>query len=83
MIVADHKLIWDLRSDRTWLYDLAADPEERIDLTGRLPQRAHTLRALLRRWQADNRPAQPRPPLELDPAEEARLRALGYLGDEG
>ncbi|MEB2344987.1 MAG: sulfatase-like hydrolase/transferase [Deltaproteobacteria bacterium] len=71
---ATHKY---LRAPRPELYDLRADPGETHDLAATLPELAATLdRALDERLAGRSAP---RPNLALDPAERARLEALGYV----
>jgi arylsulfatase A-like enzyme len=43
-----HKLVWDLRRERTELYNLTADPRERVDLSATQGAVVERLRALLR-----------------------------------
>lgn len=62
-----------------YLYDLAADPGEVVNLVGRgLPIEAELARVLAG-WQADQRGAPAAESRVLSPEEEAKLRALGYL----
>jgi arylsulfatase A-like enzyme len=42
------KLVWDLPHNRSELYDLMADPHERVDLAPEQPSTVERLRALLR-----------------------------------
>ena len=56
-------------------YDLAADPGERVNLWGRLPERDRSIAATLRGF---NAPA-PGERRDEDPDSAARLRALGYV----
>jgi arylsulfatase A-like enzyme len=74
------KLVYDERSDVHSLFDLDADPNERLDLSAERPDELARLRAALtvemarvraRAMQSEARP--------LDEAERARLEALGYL----
>jgi arylsulfatase A-like enzyme len=65
-----------LVTDGPYLYDLARDPGELTNLTGRGRREEADLRATLASWQRDGKPAAPRS--KLTPEEEARLRALGY-----
>ena len=72
-------------------FDLASDPHERQDLYPMHAEQAADLRALLESHQANSAAlraaiaagAQPRaeapPPPQLDPQQEEKLRALGYL----
>src|SRR5207302_1640788 len=56
-------------------YDLAADPGERVNLSGRAPERDRTIGAALRAFNA----APPGERRDEDPDAAARLRALGYV----
>ena len=57
------KLVWDLPRNRFELYDLLADPRERLDLSAQQPDTVERLRALLR--------------ARLDEAETLRRQGLG------
>lgn len=74
------KLIRDFTRDRTWLFDLAADPGERRELAAREPEAAQRLRETLETWtqEQQNRGgnAERRP---IDKELERKLRELGYL----
>jgi arylsulfatase A-like enzyme/Tfp pilus assembly protein PilF len=59
-------------------YDLAADPAERTNLAGRVPDRDRTLESLLRGFNA----AAPGPRLAESAEAMARLRALGYVAGD-
>jgi hypothetical protein len=65
------------------LYDLARDPLERTDLSGREPVRVAEMKAsLAERMDASRRflgHARRGVPVEPDPATRRRLRALGYV----
>lgn len=72
------KLICDENAKTAQLYDLIDDPGERIDISAREPLiAAQLLEELEARELGLNRP--PGPTIELDPEEERRLRALGYV----
>jgi len=77
------KAIWNAASDTLELYDLARDPRERNDRSRDEPARAARLAARARAAAAPCQAAQPGParPPELDPAEQRRLRELGYLDE--
>ena len=60
-----------------YLYDLAADPRELVNLAGTGRREEGELRDLLRRWLAHSAARAPRG--EADAETEAELRALGYL----
>jgi arylsulfatase A-like enzyme len=47
-----YKLIHELESGQTWLFDLSVDPGEQHDLAAIDSERAHQYRALLLRWSA-------------------------------
>jgi hypothetical protein len=46
------KMIHELDSGRSQLFDLDADPDEKCDLSGRMPERTAVYREHLRRWAA-------------------------------
>ncbi len=89
------KLMRVTRGDQTTdqLYDLAADPHERSDLSTRQSERVQNLSLLLARYEAQSaqladalqqqagRAGVPSEPAEalLDPEREEMLRALGYI----
>jgi len=73
-----YKLILLLEQDRRLLYDVLRDPDEQTDLAAQQPDRAAAMERTIRQFlkerkglQATSRP--------MTPAEERRLRALGYL----
>ncbi len=72
-----HKLILELESDRLELYDLVEDPEEVRNLVEARPKLLRTLRAALEPFMHSGTDAPGA--AALSPAEEARLRALGYI----
>ena len=65
--------------DGTYLYDLAADPDEERNLAGRSLPVEQELAGLLDRWLADRRPAPEATPRDLSKEERQKLKALGYL----
>lgn len=77
------KLVWSINREHPlfpWqsrLFDLRADPEERVDLSGSEPRRVAQLRALAEPWIRLG-PVRPGERADLDPAALERLRALGY-----
>ena len=65
------------------LFDLASDPEERVDLAGREPERVHELREELLRRIEELEARRATPAVSGgDPATMEMLRGLGYVGDE-
>jgi arylsulfatase A-like enzyme len=75
----DWKLVLDRFTGELALYDLAADPGERVDVSADHPERVRELRAEIDAFMA-------RPPVgeaprleELDADETEALQALGYL----
>jgi len=73
-------------------YDLSEDPGEQRNLYPERPDEASDLIALLERYEGERRArsrellgeeAPPSPSLRLDPENEEKLRALGYLIDTG
>ena len=83
MVVAGRfKLIRNLRTGRTMLFDLDADPEELRDLSLRHPAARNKLVALLdRELPRDARPEDDplNQPEDLDAGLQQRLRELGYI----
>jgi arylsulfatase A-like enzyme len=75
------KGIWNADVGRLELYDLAADPGEQDDASGREPALAAGLQAAATGWLAACRDAAvpPAETGELDDRTRARLRAMGYL----
>ncbi len=78
VVEGDHKLIVDQESGRAWLFDLATDPHERVDLSRREPERTAQLRQRIDQWPGEA-PRTTTPDVELSDEERERLRALGYL----
>lgn len=77
----DWKLIHDLKSGESRLFDLAADPGESSDLAAREPERVAELEALRAAWGLRNarlRELYTAEQPELTPEEIEQLRALGY-----
>jgi arylsulfatase A-like enzyme len=74
------RLVPDARAGEEWLFDLAIDPGEHVDLAQREPRTTARLRALL-----DAHLAAPPVPgvlardVHIDPEIAERLRAMGYL----
>ncbi len=64
--------------DGPYLYDLAADPRERVNLAGRGLPVEQELAAVLERWLEARRREPAAAPPDLTPEERDRLRALGY-----
>jgi hypothetical protein len=63
------------------LYDLEADPDERVNLIEARPDLAEPLAAELARWDFPEEGPPPRV-LEAEPRRRDVLRELGYAGDE-
>lgn len=81
-IVSDgtHKLIYDIASGRTNLYDLRTDPGEKTDLSEQRPEEARRLQAALLRWlESREGPASSGESKRRAEELEKKLRALGYL----
>jgi arylsulfatase A-like enzyme len=74
------KLILDRGSGARELYDLARDPGERENVSGRHPEVAERLAAAIAELEATAVGASP--PVDLDAESVSRLRELGYLGME-
>ena len=77
-MLGGHKLIVDLESGESQLYDLTADPGEQVDLSGEQPEQVAALRRLIEDWTRDGAPREKKH-LELRDEERERLKALGYL----
>jgi arylsulfatase A-like enzyme len=81
-IVSDgsQKLIFDLASGQTQLFDLKADPGERTDLSTERPDETRRLKAALQRWMESHEgPVASGRSRRTAKELEKRLRALGYL----
>jgi len=74
------KLVHDLTTDELSLYDLDADPGEKVDVSADHPARVEALAEALRAFHEGRGPALP--DVELSADEEAMLEALGYLEDD-
>ncbi|HXM44788.1 MAG TPA: sulfatase-like hydrolase/transferase [Bryobacteraceae bacterium] len=61
------------------LYNLSADPHERINLNAKDPARARELKSELRKLLASHAPKQPASPAAISPRTRALLASLGYL----
>ncbi len=61
------------------LYNLAADPHERINLCGKEPARAQALKGELRKLLATHVPKQPAAPANISERTRTLLASLGYL----
>jgi arylsulfatase A-like enzyme len=85
IVVGGHKLVLEDRreaglADLLWLYDLAADPEERVDRRMREPLRTEYLAATLRRHlELTRRRSAGAERRALDPETIRELQALGYV----
>jgi arylsulfatase A-like enzyme len=64
---------------KAFLFDLVADPEQKKNLTGELPDIEANLGLLLDRWLADRRNQTEAESMELTPEQVDRLLALGYI----
>ena len=74
------KLAFDLDSGRAQLFDLAADPGERTDLSAQRPAEARRLQAALLRWiESREGPVASGEAQRRAHEVEKKLRALGYL----
>jgi arylsulfatase A-like enzyme len=81
VVDGDWKLIWTPGRDGPdayQLYDVAADPDETRDLSGRHPERVRDLRRKLEGWMVAEEQRVTRP---IPDEEKAALRALGYIDD--
>ena len=67
-----------IEAPRPELYDVSADPAERVNLAASRPRDLDTLTTLLKDYGRPGSAVATR--VKLDPAAEARLRSLGYLG---
>jgi arylsulfatase A-like enzyme len=75
----DWKLVLDRFTGELALYDLAADPGERVDVSARHPERVRELRAEIEAFMARPPVGQAPKLIELDADEMKALQALGYL----
>ena len=72
-----YKLHFNRLTGESALFDLAADPGERVDLAGRQPDVVAGLKARLDRFLLIRPEATS--PVNLTPEERERLRSLGYV----
>jgi TolA-binding protein len=61
------------------LYNLGTDPHEQVNLYGKDPARAQSLRGKLRKLVASHAPKEPASPAAISPRTRALLASLGYL----
>ena len=79
IVQEDYKLIRSNQGDH-WLYHLASDPDEQINLAEKQPARVQALAAALDAWLNEHPPlTKAAPPPELDEDLQKHLRGLGYL----
>jgi choline-sulfatase len=79
-----YRVIVDLCTNRTELYDIAKDPGELVDLAKDQPERARELRAALKEGLASDQSVTIKPAeVALDAMRLEQLRALGYVIPEG
>lgn len=64
--------------DGAYLYDLAADPGETVNLAGHDLPAEREMRSMLARWLAARRPVRKAVPRDLSAEDVERLKALGY-----
>ena len=76
-----HKLSFDLISSKSRLFDLAADPGEKTDVSAQRPEETRRFEAVLLRWMKSREggPAGSRLSRRRAAEIEKRLRAVGYL----
>lgn len=67
--LGDYKLVENYETGKLELFDLTTDISERIDLSGRLPEKTRELHGLLRRWRREVNANMPLP----SPAYEQRM----------
>jgi arylsulfatase A-like enzyme len=79
MIRDGMKAILHREVDRISLYDIIQDPEERIDLAPKKPQKAKKLREELEAWLDRRKPLKGIVETDLTKEQLESLRALGYL----
>ena len=82
LIEQDHKVILRTEDSQRWLYDVSRDPEEQADLAEQQSDLAASMERTIRQFLKEKKGPQAtaRP---MTPAEEKRLRALGYLDPGG
>lgn len=81
LIRGRHKLIKDFKAQRYELYDLALDPDERVNLAADRPELLRELLVELQRTKSRGPAAPAAAPAELDPKDAKLLRDLGYIDD--
>jgi arylsulfatase A-like enzyme/Tfp pilus assembly protein PilF len=80
LYLGDDKYIFGPRPE---LYDLAADPREHDDLSGREPEVAAAMKQALEAFLAEHADADPDAVVEMDADTRRRLEALGYIHTSG
>ncbi len=75
----NYKYYYDIRTKTAQLFDLRRDPGERVDLVSSRAQVAAVMQGKLFRWMESGGRDREVPRLALSPAEQQRLRSLGYL----
>lgn len=74
------KLVHDAKRNSFDLYDLANDPTEQREISGREPEvKAQLVAEMARRYRRGLPEADPADPVKLSPDDVERLRALGYV----
>jgi arylsulfatase A-like enzyme len=80
VITREYKYIHDYGHNREFLYDMASDPGEHINLINKRPKTAALLREMLTKWTASQQKySTGKSLLKLAPEETEKLEALGYV----
>jgi arylsulfatase A-like enzyme len=75
----EHKLMYDLRRDTSYCFDLATDPGEQTNVYGTDPQCAVLDPVLLEFLKRVTLPPEAQSPIEIDARTQNALRSLGYV----
>jgi len=82
LLERDRKLIVRIEDGQRWLYNVSRDPDEQTNLAAQQPDLAASMERTIRQFLKMRKDVRA-PDRPMTPAEERRLRALGYLDPGG